>query len=190
MYLFVFVFLLMGILGLYTEVFSLQSAHQFAQQAGIAQTMLLWHNAAVAYAKTNKGSLAGLTVPCYVSSGAPVCSLTPVFSVSANLPNGYNAAYTFPSVVFSSAAQYYLLTYVAPPSAAKLDGPVTTPPIGFTVGEILRQIQNTGVSPMIYGAVKSDVLTTKAVITGINTLTYTLPAGLVADGSVGFISPL
>jgi hypothetical protein len=50
MYLITFTLLIVGILGIYTQVFAIQTARLFASQTGIAQTMIAWHSAALSLA--------------------------------------------------------------------------------------------------------------------------------------------
>ena len=126
MYLIVFVFLMLAIVGLYTEVFALQVSHIMAQQKAIGQIMLVWHGGALAFARANRAALGtGSTTPagCLLTSGLPLTNPIPcdapfLNTNTAYLPSGYQANYRWYSVVYvpggNFGAQQFVLTYAAP----------------------------------------------------------------------------
>jgi hypothetical protein len=207
-YLYVFVFLLMGILGLYTQVFSLQTARMFAHQTAIAQTMLFYHNTSYMLARNNYAAVASFTGFCYqtynVSSNKCTWGTLSVGNNQYNLPASYNAdGFAFPSVVYEKGGMRYLLTYAAPPSVNAADpsstagSPITTPRIGLSTVQLFRQMRNTGVSPMVYGTVNGSTFYSGALLVSTSTATtpYTMTYPLlttigVPTGAVGYISTL
>jgi len=202
MYIFVFVFMLMGVLGLYTQVYTLQAAKMFSRQTAIAQTMLLYHNTSYAFARANNTGVATLSSTyCYQTYGVSVSKCAwgtlQIGAGQTNLPVGFNAAtYAFPSVVYEMGGVRYLLTYVSPPTANAVNDMPNTPPIGFSVAHLFQQMKNTGVSPLLYGRISANVFTTNMIAqnpSSAATYSITYPVlssiGLV-DGTVGFLSPL
>jgi len=98
MYLLVFTTLMIGIIGLYTQVLGLQTARLASNQKAIGSTMLQWHTAAVSMAvsilKTNTIYPALVALPATYATGGPGCSLT--FS----LPPGVAGIAQCPSPVY------------------------------------------------------------------------------------------
>ncbi len=218
MYLLVFSFLIIAMLGVYTQVFALQTARMLSGESGIAQMMMVWHQAAVSLATgcnvasaTDCDVITKLSaVNCSLtSSGATACKRQPLASGGpANkrvyvtggtytgqsgatypyLPAGYNTVtYKWNSLTFQSAAgsPYYVVTW-APPPANPADQ-ITVPPVGISESDLYRQLQNAGVSLISYGTVKGNQLITAVPASG-GSVTYPLPAGALADGSVAVIS--
>jgi hypothetical protein len=97
MYLLVFVTLMISIIGLFTQVFALQTARLAAHQSGIGSAMLQWHAAAVSMAVSiiKTGPLA--IPPSYPGTVAATgCSLT------YKLPDGISSFPRCPSPIFVS----------------------------------------------------------------------------------------
>ncbi len=189
MYLFVFIFILVSVLGLYTQIYTLQAARVFANQRAIGQIMQTWAGSAFALARANPALGA--------APGPPRCSLTPGLTPPAacamqmaigNLPNGYDmATYSWNTIIFRDppATQRFVITYVSPP--VSMADPIAQPRIGYTVGQIYQQLRNTDLAKISYGPVVGGAVQTRG---GLN---YTLPAAvsaLVANGSVAIIYPL
>jgi len=78
MFLFTFVFLVIGMLSIYTQVFAVQTARLFASQTTVAQAMINWHSGALSLAQ-------GVINPQTANGGGQLtqagCSLT--FSLTA-----------------------------------------------------------------------------------------------------------
>lgn len=97
MFLLTFTMLIIAVLGVYAQVLGLQTSRLYAQQSAVAQTMLVWHGAAVSMARsvltTNAAGYAAI-------AGGPTsgCSLT------ATRPPGVVATYPFcPPPIFAGA---------------------------------------------------------------------------------------
>jgi hypothetical protein len=185
MYLYVFIFLLISVCGLYTEVYALQAARMFKQQTSIGKIMITWHSSAQ---QLVKDPLNTITPPCVSVSAKPgpgtLCSV----SMAKYLPTTYNPNnYQWNSSVYMVGTQRYLVTYAFPP-----DGKATTlvaqPAVGYTASEIYQQLRNLGSSSYIYyGMAASGVVTTQEQKPdGTGPVTYTgVP---VPDGSVAIVT--
>lgn len=79
MYLLVFVFLIMSIIGLYTQLYALQVAQIMAQQKGVGEMMLAWHGGAYLFARFSQNGLVGTGTADTVSG----CLLTDLTSIPA-----------------------------------------------------------------------------------------------------------
>lgn len=148
MFLMVYVTLVVGLIGVFSQVYTLQAARMYANQNAIAKAMLAWHTTAEAFV-TKSVSLTSY-------SGAQGCDLTTTITpgvvnacrnqagqdIFVNLqtaPTGFanctaaatncwvsrdsysgSGTYTFFSIAYRSGtpAQSYVLTYVPPPTAA------------------------------------------------------------------------
>ncbi len=206
MYLFVFIFLLLSILGLYTQIYTLQVAKMLAKQTAIAQTMLKWHGGAVKFAKDINVTVS--TQGCMLSSGGqitgiPACSQGQLAATNHDyLHSGYSGSYVWNSVAYvpaGAAGQRYVLTVAVPPSQSALTAQIEKPPIGYSVTEIWQQIRNNGKAKESYGIVEKNggvikfVTPDAARSPGFPVPSYDLPAcgaSCMPVGSVGFISPL
>ncbi len=173
MYLFVFIFLLISILGLYTQVYTLQSAKMFEKQTAIGQVMLTWAGSAYDIAKfytlTNSdgtaiGPIGCILSPNLVITGTQNCSIQIQDPATITqpagpgripqLPVGYNwAAYKWNSIYYVIGTQKFVITYVLPPASGNRSDPVDAPPVGFSIGSIFQQISNTKTWPRSYGFV-------------------------------------
>lgn len=146
MYLLVFVTLVIGLLGVYGQILTVQTARVAAGQIGFAQTIQDWHAGAVSMAASVlKGGYAPDNNGCSLTSGGPVgdcvnaavCGGSGVVASSAgaigkitidntacdeeiHLPKGYKAEYyQFESILYLSASGgRYVLTWVPPPIVA------------------------------------------------------------------------
>lgn len=216
MYLFVFVFLVIGLLGVYTQVFAVQTAKIFASQAGVAQMMVAWHSGEVSLGKNvvhpTPASVCSLT---YGMTAAPYCktdiagnlpplpaNVTQNTSLGAigayvdatgnpypHLAKGYNVIYAWNSILFPDASgQLYVVTWAPLPASGKASDVITAPPIGISSAELFQQLHNANTTLIGYGAVNGGVLKTAA-STGSGPVTFTMPPGnIVPDGSVALIS--
>jgi hypothetical protein len=188
MYLFAFVLLLVGILGIYTEVFAVQATRMYNSQTAYAEAMLTWHNAAANLALSNSTTLANAGI------GAAGCSLTPetqnpcpngIVVAQTNLPNGYNFynmpwnSYVYQPNGTGSASPLYVITWAPPPAGNNQSLPITTPPISVSINDLYRQMTNDANLPLIsYGQVMSVNGTTEVQTQGLT------PAGLPAAYAV------
>ncbi len=209
MYLFVFIFLLLSIIGLYTQLYTLQIAKMLANQTAIAQTMKTWHGAATKFARDNvkSGAIVPATVGCMVTSGVTTpltgigsCASMLNYSDTNYLPGGYQPEFRWYSVLYkTTGGTNYLITVAVPPGGAATD-PVVQPKIGFSTSEIWQQIRKSGEAKENYGQVQMVVGVPKFVTpaapvwpAGSAPPSYDLPTcgvNCMPAGTVGFISPL
>ncbi|MBI1273832.1 MAG: hypothetical protein GC131_07090 [Alphaproteobacteria bacterium] len=145
MYLFVFVFLLLTIIGVFTQVFAVQTARFSANQAVAGQQMLAWHYAATRFARAHPTY--GLTqTGCRITGGATLYSgltLTTACSTTlaaSDLPTGYVVSYQWESIVFTDpgTSQRMVVTFV-PPDANDAQAPRA--PAGLAINQILTQLR-------------------------------------------------
>jgi len=141
----VFVTLMVALIGVYSQIYTKQSAKGVEQQSGVASAMIAWHSTAVdlasKFVKASSFSTTGCTLTSFVSSPStpvpaslPLCTgnknptyvgmtTTPICTGSVGppcvtkLPEGYlSSPYTFYSIAFNtSGGKSYVLTYVPPP---------------------------------------------------------------------------
>jgi hypothetical protein len=156
MYLFAFIFLLLTIIGVYTQVFASQTARIFGDQAVIGQQLLVWHNAATRFARANPTY--GMTaVGCRVTPGvtdyAGLIQTTACATTlgTADLPTGYTTSYKWESIIFRDATnnQRMIVTFV-PPDATDAQAP--RPPAGVANSELLKQLQNAAPGSLTVGS--------------------------------------
>jgi hypothetical protein len=99
--------------------------------------------------------------------------------------------YQWNSAVYTSGGVRYVATYVAPPGA-NAAAPVTTPNIGYTVGEIYQQLQNIRPPPVSFGIVQTaGALTTRAVTAAGVPITLPVPSvgpWVVPVGAVAIVT--
>lgn len=203
MYLFVYIFLLLSIMGLYSQLYMLQAASEKQYEVTAAQTMHSWHAAAHNLArltgmKPTAGAPCSITspganVPCgYVLLDPATTVYPPGYPDYSLLPLGYNYNQKFESTVYELGGRGYLITYVRANRWI----------LGFTSGELYSQIRRTNLPLSTYGQVVNEVcdgvVGAKAVFTneyitppsGVTyRLCYPVPSTL-PDGSVAFISLL
>lgn len=215
MYLFVFIFLLLSILGLYTQVYALQTAKMLAGQKAVAQTMLIWHGAAFKLGRERLASLSLDATGCMFANlpptlpGIGACgggSRLDETSVDAAgikvLPDGYSSDFRWYSVAYTDAAgtTSYMLTIAVPPASGSLTEPITRPAMGYSVSEIWQQIRNNGQAKTSYGMVQNTALGDRFVTPfapiappATTPPAYELPScgtACLPIGSVGYISTL
>lgn len=211
MYLFVFIFLLLATMGLFTQTYMIQAARLWANQKTAAELMFVWHRGAYELAKEKAASItpdcsispyspSGLT-PCGVQLVAPVGSSYCAGCTRHYLPIGYKweAQWQFPSVVYVVGSVRYLATYVP-----KEAGVGETAWLGYTAAEFLTQMRNAKFPYISFGQVIQGSCNGGAVgrwfSTGafVNTtqicypaLNQTIPpAAVIPVGSVGLVSVL
>ena len=206
MYLLVFVFLVVAMLGIYTQVFAVQTARMFANQTTVAQMMELWQAGAVTLAEANKGS--------YGAIGKAGCGLTPntatpplpkpaacasgvVTAASGVMPGGYNfAAYSWYSAVYqpggAGIGPLYVVTWAPPPASGVASDPIATPSVGISESDLFHQLGNIAAPLTSYGTVQTQLLVTSVPSsTPGKPVEYPLPIPVaVPNGSVAVISQL
>ena len=192
MFLFVYIFLLMSVLGLFTNVYMLRTARMAENQTAVAESMMVWHGAAYKMAKANAASI---TPKCSLSQmlPPPLCSVyLKLTDVGGQyLPAGYNfsdTSYQFFSIVYTVSSVRYLLTYTT--SAGTL---------GFTGQQILGQMKRAGFPALSYGGVSYNAtcngaignwLLTNQFDNGRQTCYPGMAVAGAPNGAVGIISVL
>ncbi len=205
MYLFVYIFLMLAVIGLFADAYLLQASRMWARQKAVGEIMNIWHTSAYALAKEEAANL-GVTFPCRLSpsalpTGVLACQRTlqnpanPVMAPYGRhyLPAGYqytSVPLRFPSIVYVSGGVRYLATYVPKETEGN------TSWLGYTAREIFEQIQQTDVPSLSFGQTANGTCNgTNAYWFMTNAyqdatkICYPAPANIPA-GSVGFISPL
>lgn len=206
MYLFVFVFLVLSVMGLYTELLVVRIARSAANQTIAAETMQLWHTAQYEYMKatdafTSFSTGCSLTymygtncfkTPCTYYLPAYTSSPTTCNASRNYLPQGYlfvNAALRFNTIYYRSTSpiSHYIITFVQP----------TEVRLGFRADQIYKQLKNSGIPKISYGVVDTTAcmggttgrwLVTQEYIGG-NQVCYPVPS-IVPDGSVAIVTNL
>lgn len=171
MYLYVAVFLLMAVMGLFSELYLLQAARIWGAQKSAAEILHLWHTAVYTKAKNlNVAQWNHSSGYCRLSlslrpnlTGATACigkdfdgnALSPVLlsSDSDYLPAGTFAdaslVQSISTVSFNKDGTQYILTYVQPVSKSSSDPAF----LGFKGGEIYKQMKNARFPKIAYGRV-------------------------------------
>jgi hypothetical protein len=162
MYLFVFVFLMLSLVGIYTQIYITRVGVLDSKQRAAADLMQAWHDGAYE-AGRDTDSTAITATGCSLTngyltsgSGAKPCLKTGVPRYVGNgtfpdLPSGYQLTYTWRSVAYkdSTTSKNYVITIVPPPGTS--DGLITDPPIGMPLGELYNQLSKTGLPATAYG---------------------------------------
>jgi len=198
MYLFVFIFVVLSVLGLYTQLFTMRMAEVMSHQTGVAQTMMMWHGAAdyltrdhVAFVPPVAGcSVSVATMDPYSCGFRLTLGNLPPRNVPY-LPGDYNlnTETTFSSVVYTSGTINYLLTYITAGETK----------LGFTAAQIHKQMMNARFHELYYGVVAAGGcsgpgtwLKTTAYSNALE-VCYPIPAAVVPHvpvGSIGILSIL
>ena len=215
MYLIVFVTMVVSMLNLYTQVYALQVARMNAQQTGVAETLLQWHNAAVREARTAKATLtAGVcqvmdnTTTWAIKLSAPVTTCAFSITPANDLPPGYQlGTYRFKTIVYvpTTGTTSYVITYLETPTVTTgiTNGSITLSPttpltwpsagttsiqIGLTMNDLMRQMTRTKIPAFGYGTVMQlDSTNIGYAKAGI---TYKLPSGTLPLNALAVISPI
>lgn len=177
MYLFVFVFLVMSVVGLYTQVYALQASKMYEKQTGAAQIMLTWHEGMKKHVKNQYDELTATSYTrvqngtgCYltsvvdwpnINSGLPANQQCSSYVASDDdleqLMPGYNIGlYRFRTIVYKPA------NVSCSPSCAYDNKVILITYIkanqtvaGFGVNEISLQLRKIGVDSLYIGFVDS-----------------------------------
>ncbi|MCL2469949.1 MAG: hypothetical protein FWF24_06975 [Alphaproteobacteria bacterium] len=206
MYLFVFVFIFLAILGLYTELLLLRLSQIGNSQTIVAESMSTWHDGAVSMLLKTRAFRDFAEVPCFMTEGfTPLCEveggLTYVLNMAEfdgryYLPSdyNYNDDLKWRTIFYREAGgNSYLLTYVHRDEVR----------IGFTTTQIHQQLQRTTLPKISYGIVAQTTCLGGGAFgtwlvtnhySGSGQICYPVPpggdAGPVPAGSVGIISIL
>jgi len=198
MYLFVFIFVIMSVLGLYTELFTLRMSQLMSRQKPAAETMMLWHGAANYFVRDKMATLlpipaTGCTLTNYaVLPTIPACATMFTASFATYLPLGYQSGDTemqFESRLYSSGASTYLVTFI----------PAGTTKLGFSTTQISQQMKNAGLPLTSYGYVANGTCMGGAAGTWLMTnafagsvqVCYSVVTGgttVIPVGSIGIVS--
>ena len=196
MYLFVFIFVILSVLGLFTEVYTLRIASIVSKQRVVADTMMHWHGATYLFARDYIGSITLTADGCLFTIGQKVCGTStqlfdkgPIAGGRTYLPNDYNTAdaeLIFNSRIYTAGGSNYILTYV---DGIKL---------GYRPDQIYQQMFNTEMPLLSFGQVITGTcigsagarrqLATQQFNDG-RQVCYPVPA-TIPDGAVGIISSL
>lgn len=184
MYLFTIVFIFLTIIGVFTEVLSLQNNRFFTRQITGASILATWHNAAVNAAHYSLGGVnvfpnwgAGTTACTLGATGAPAASLqapfcpdaggalapallenlvvAPATPIATLLPPQFTAR--FQTVIFTATNgtnARMVVTFVNP--TANASDPL--PPTGYTASQIFRQLGRLNIDKSTYGFVVGNQL--------------------------------
>ncbi|MDD3288495.1 MAG: hypothetical protein PHX43_05765 [Alphaproteobacteria bacterium] len=201
MYLIAFVVLMISLLGVFVQIYAVQTAQMFANQRVIGQLMIDWHSAAVGQARNsgifptnppcrlNSNATAGMPA---TFSGTAIClPMGAVLAGSTRLPPGYSFInYQWFSMAYipTGSTQVHVVTFVPPTTQANI--PVPHPNIGITTAELLQQVRFTKVTGISFGFVQSQrlVVTISQPNPAIN---YSMPSnGAVPEGSIAIVSVL
>lgn len=155
MYLYVFVMLIVAIMGIYTELFSLRLARIAEKQTTIADTVYKWHLGAFGLADAkdlttvdvNGCSLTPAVVP-YCVDGASVSTFLSGIDVDGvrYLPTGYPyATMQFDSRLFQLDGSRYVITFVRPGAVL----------LGYTQPQIWNQVKNMSLGALSHGRVQA-----------------------------------
>lgn len=208
MYLFVFVFVIISIMGLYTELMSIRVARIAANQKAAAETMMVWHGAEYEFVKTLMPALGFDAQPCsltpvYTGPVVPAsCTVvgavhvlpdyTPApvaFGGRNYLPMGYSYATLQWNTLYYVNGQQYILTFMAPNEVR----------LGYTANQVYQQMRNSAFPKISYGRIETTTcigsvppatrqFVTNEYIAGVQ-VCYPVPAAaFVPDGSIGIIS--
>lgn len=205
MYLFVYIMVILSVLGLYTQLFAMRAATLASKQKGVAETMMLWHGGTANFIRDRVRAAVAASLPiaipangCLVFGGAgPAdCGTVPnigVFTNNIYLP-GYNIGepqLVFPSVLYESGGVRYVLTFQR---AGEMR-------LGFTDEQFYAQLQRTDIPRISYGRVVNNgpcglgswwLATTERTTAGTN-VCHPLPAAVagskgIAVNSIGIIT--
>lgn len=201
MFLIVFVTLMISIIGLYAQIFSVQANKLYNSQVGLMQTMVTWHGAATNLARANAASIPA--AGCSLTAGAGLVSACTFGTLSgANLsllPPNYNiGSFSFYSIAFQSGSIPYVITFVHDTNSAGNTDPTKNlllptrlgTEVGYSLNNLMRQFDRAAPTYLTYGTVTaSGTLTVLTKTTGIANFPYSIPAApVIPVGSLAVIS--
>lgn len=218
MYLFTLVFIFLTIIGIFTEVLTMQNNRVSAREITGASSMLTWHGAAIVAARWSVGGAPSFpswgvpATPCtLIAAGQAAPPLLPapecpdndgVLGTNAQLNNLRVApAITvttllptqyvarYNSIMFTANNVRLAVTFINPNPA---DANAPLPPTGLTGSQLYRQLRRLNVDPSIYGYVAGSVLQPAAAPDPATpgSGAYTIPAALVFDAIVNPAGPI
>lgn len=191
MYLFVYIFLVLSVLGLYTQLFVIRAARLNESQTAVAESMMVWHRSVykiiLNFDPPTNGCYLGMAI-----TGKSACTTQPV---QADFPAGYNFVQVnkFKSILYKIDDNRYLVTYVSPYDTK----------LGYSAPQIMQQMANAGFPKTAYGAsalvscnggLPDQWLVSRQFI-GTNNICYPTYSAddsiiFVPNGSVGIVSVL
>ena len=192
MYLYVYIFVLMSIIGYYTQLFVLRAVEMESKQTTLADVMAVWHDEAYRIAKENKATLFGGAPSCALgkASGALADPTADCASV-VSLPAGMTSDMTFNTIAYTADSINYVVTYV-------MDDANGFTKVGYSSAEVESQIRRLKI-PVAYigktmnmdcnGTVGDYFMTTAKV--GSDIVCFPISSGGVTFlplGAVGMIS--
>lgn len=154
MYLFVYIFLLLSIIGLYSQLFMLQIAGEKSYEVTVGQSMYQWHESAFDLAKQMAitpapDSVCALTDPDVEAPCAYVLKdpngVVPAGYPRHFLPVGYNYNLKFRSLAYNVSGKNYVATFI--------DTGETR--LGLTPAEVFIQVKRTSIPQSAYGQVQN-----------------------------------
>lgn len=170
MVLIVFVTVMLSILGLFIQVFSLQTAKLYQSQNVLGQMMVTWHSAAVSFVRNNPPAWAtyglnGCSVTATITSlftaypggTAPIlCSSGTLAADGTYLLKSYAiGTYNFYSVAYANTADNhnYVVTFVYSTIGKYITLPDagSTTSIGFTLQDLNAQLNRIAGNNLLYG---------------------------------------
>lgn len=191
MYLYVFVFIILAIMSIYMELFSMRVARLSEQQTTGATIMRTWHDGAYAFALSNRAGITNGTSGCAISPiGAPPCAprLTGAYDASNQYfaPEFYDATSSyFTSYGYLNGTEYYVITYM------------TSSQMGFTPDQVAQQVGRLKYHRTTFGTAFGSVVNGTGACVGRGFLTpasgdipeecYTIGVTPIT-GTIGFIS--
>ncbi len=213
MYLFVSIFLLMAVMGLFTQTFIIQSARIWENQVGAAKAMHTWHMAAYSLAKETNVTLAnGASCAIDMTAGAGKCTGTnpsngivgTIFLSAPGggtcgpcngqfyLPVGYSAEVVWKTRVYRLSDITYIATFVDDYA------------LGFTPAQMYAQMRRARIPEVSYGQIKANYTCSGGSLGrwfvtdsffssgGVNaSVCYPTPAtSVISTGSVGYVTVL
>ena len=206
MFLVVFVTLVISVIGLFVQIYSLQTSRMYNNQTALMQTMQTWHATAagmgINYPPTNLNGMTGCRMTSNASSALPGCVNgtygTEWVNTNANLPKGYNtASYSFMTVAFQTVAPpapptSYIITYAhdtdATGSLLLPDSSGTS--VGFSLHDLGLQFARSPHSNILYGTVTAPgtlYVVTSGGGAAAASLPYTIPTSIPVN-SIAVIS--
>lgn len=185
MFMFSYLILVLAILGVYTEIYAVQTAKLFSKQNVVASAMVTWHKTAVKKAATSGLSVAAGDYCMMTAGEAKPCVATSQVAAGDFVNSSYNtASYSWFTVAYNISGQTYIVTYV-PPTAATVspqNNLIIKPNVGISIAELSMQLRRVGLDPATYGMVSGSSLQTNT------SISFPVNTTAIADKSVAIVS--
>jgi hypothetical protein len=218
MYLLTFALLVISVLGIYTQVYALETARLFASETTIGQTFVNWHEAAASVAEgviepLTVGGIGGcrlLATKAYWANAPTQCTTGTHLTLNASTPTdiatgsyafggntyplgapGYSySPYQWNSIAFEWSGSYLVATFVSAAPGADISTATGTT-LNLTEGDLYRQLQNMGIPVYDYGYVTNPAggpATLNAGPSGTNPSTQYTVPTSIPNGALAIIS--